>query len=61
MTTFFGTIGLLSLILSAGAVEADNYLIAFAMAVFGIITSMIAIYFQNKENFEDKQLYYKEN
>ena len=61
MTTFFGTIGLLSLILSAGAVEADNYLIAFAMAVFGIITSTIAIYFQNKENFEDKQLYYKEN
>ena len=61
MTTFFGTIGLLSLILSAGAVEADNYLIAFAMAVFGIITSIIAIYFQNKESENNNQLYYKED
>ena len=61
MTTFFATIGLLSLILSAGAIEADNYLLGFMMALFGIITSVCAIYFQNKENSKDTQLYYRDN
>ena len=59
MITLFGVTSIMSLILAAGAVEADNYLIGFGFAVFGIVTGMITILSQKKE--KQVQLYYKED
>ena len=59
MITLFGVTSIMSLILAAGAVEADNYLIGFGFAVFGIVTGMITILSQEKE--KQVQLYYKED
>jgi len=59
MITLFGVTSIMSLILATGAVEADNYLIGFGFAVFGIVTGMITILSQEKE--KQVQLYYKED
>ena len=50
MATFFGVIFIMSMVAATGAVEADNYLIGACMAVFGILTGLLTIILQAKED-----------
>jgi hypothetical protein len=49
MATWFAVLGIFALIFSAGAVEADNYMIAFVLFVIGTSTSFISIVCQEKQ------------
>ena len=57
---FTAIISVFSLIFATGAVESDNYLVAFCFVILGIVTGLVSIYLQNKEQEESKGLYYKE-
>lgn len=50
----------MSMILATGAVEADNYLIGFVFVILGILSGVAAIFYQNKKESKNKQLYYNE-
>jgi 1,4-dihydroxy-2-naphthoate octaprenyltransferase len=60
MITFLITFFLVSMVLATGAVEADNYLIGFVFVILGILSGVIAIFYQNKKESKNKQLYYEE-
>ena len=49
MTTFFGVIFIMSMVGATGAVEADNYLVGFVMALVGISTGILTLILQSKE------------
>ena len=50
MSILFGVIFIMSMVAATGAVEADNYLIGACMAVFGILTGLLTIILQAKED-----------
>ena len=60
MITFLITFFLVSMVLATGAVESDNYLIGFVFVILGILSGVIAIFYQNKKESKNKQLYYEE-
>jgi hypothetical protein len=49
MATWFAVLGILALVFSAGAVEADQYMLAFTLFVIGTSTSFISIVCQEKQ------------
>ena len=49
VATWFAVLGILAFIFSVGAVEADNYMIAFVLFVIGISTMFISIVYQEKQ------------
>ena len=51
MTTFFGVIFIMSMVGATGAVEADNYLVGFVMALVGISTGILTLILQSKEDY----------
>ena len=61
MTTLLATIFMISMVFATGAIEADNYFIGFGFFILGLLSGLGTLYFQNKENSKDTQLYYKEN
>ena len=60
MTTFLVSVFLISMILATGAVEADSYLLGFGFVALGLITGILALYYQNYKEEIEKQLYYNE-
>ncbi len=48
MATFFGVVFIMSMVGATGAVEADNYLIGFVMALVGISTGILTLILQNE-------------
>tara|TARA_A100001388_G_scaffold194795_1_gene146897 strand:+ start:636 stop:812 length:177 start_codon:yes stop_codon:yes gene_type:complete len=51
MATFFGVVFIMSMVGAAGAVEADNYLVGFVMALVGISTGILTLMLQSKEDY----------
>ena len=51
MATFFGVIFIMSMVGATGAVEADNYLVGFVMALVGISTGILTLILQSKEDY----------
>ena len=51
MATFFGVVFVMSMIGATGAVEADNYLVGFVMALVGISTGILTLILQSKEDY----------
>ena len=51
MATFFGVIFIISMVGATGAVEADNYLVGFVMALVGISTGILTLILQSKEDY----------
>ena len=51
MATFFGVVFIMSMVGATGAVEADNYLVGFVMALVGISTGVLTIMLQSKEDY----------
>jgi hypothetical protein len=49
MATWFAVLGILALIFGVGAVEADNYMIAFGLFVIGTSASFISIVCQENQ------------
>ena len=49
MATWFAVLGILAIIFSVGAVEADNYMIAFGLFVIGTSASFISIVCQENQ------------
>jgi len=50
ITVFFGVIFIMSMVGATGAVEADSYLLGACMAVFGILTGILTLILQSKED-----------
>ena len=48
MAIFFGIVFIFSMILATGAVEADNYLVGFIMALVGISTGILTLILQSE-------------
>ena len=51
MATFFGVVFVMSMVGATGAVEADNYLVGFVMALVGISTGILTLILQSKEDY----------
>ena len=51
MATFFGVIFIMSMVGATGAVEADNYLVGFVMALVGVSTGILTLILQSKEDY----------
>ena len=51
MATFFGVIFIMSMVGATGAVEADDYLVGFVMALVGISTGILTLILQSKEDY----------
>ena len=49
--TFFGVVFVMSMVGATGAVEADNYLVGFVMALVGISTGILTLILQSKEDY----------
>ena len=54
MATFFGVVFVMSMVGATGAIEADNYLIGFVMALVGISTGILTLILQSER--EDYKL-----
>ena len=50
MSILFGVIFIMSMVGAAGAVEADQWLMGFFMAMTGIFTGILTIMLQSKED-----------
>ena len=50
LATFFGVVFVMSMVGATGAVEADNYLVGFVMALVGISTGILTLILQSKED-----------
>ena len=48
MATFFGGVFIMSMVGATGAVEADNYLVGFVMALVGISTGILTLILQSE-------------
>ena len=48
MATFFGVVFVMSMVGATGAVEADNYLVGFVMALIGISTGILTLILQSE-------------
>ena len=48
MATFFGVVFVMSMVGATGAVEADNYLVGFVMALVGISTGIFTLILQSE-------------
>ena len=48
MATFLGVVFVMSMVGATGAVEADNYLIGFVMALVGISTGILTLILQSE-------------
>ena len=48
MATFFGVVFVMSMVGATGAVEADNYLVGFVMAIVGISTGILTLILQSE-------------
>tara|TARA_E500000318_G_scaffold68329_2_gene63135 strand:- start:649 stop:825 length:177 start_codon:yes stop_codon:yes gene_type:complete len=51
LATFFGVVFIMSMVGATGAVEADNYLVGFVMALVGISTGILTLILQSKEDY----------
>ena len=51
ISTFFGVVFVMSMVGATGAVEADNYLVGFVMALVGISTGILTLILQSKEDY----------
>ena len=51
MATFFGVVFIMSMVGATGAVEADNYLVGFVMALVGVSTGILTLILQSKEDY----------
>ena len=51
MATFFGVVFVMSMVGAKGAIEADNYLVGFVMALVGISTGIFTLILQSKEHY----------
>ena len=49
--TFFGVVFVMSMVGATGAVEADDYLVGFVMALVGISTGILTLILQSKEDY----------
>ena len=49
MATWFAVLGILALVFSAGAVEADQYILALALFVMGTTNMFLSIICQEKQ------------
>ena len=49
MATWFAVLGVLALVGATGAVETDQYMLAFTLFVMGISTMFISIVCQEKQ------------
>ena len=50
MSILFGVIFIMSMVGAAGAVEADQWLMGFFMAMTGIFTGILTLILQSKED-----------
>ena len=48
MTTFFGVVFVMSMVGATGAIEADDYLVGFVMALIGISTGILTLILQSE-------------
>jgi hypothetical protein len=48
MAIFFGIVFIMSMVGATGAVEADNYLVGFVMALVGISTGILTLILQSE-------------
>ena len=48
VATFFGVVFVMSMVGATGAVEADNYLVGFVMALIGISTGILTLILQSE-------------
>jgi hypothetical protein len=48
MAIFFGIVFIMSMVGATGAVEADNYLVGFIMALVGISTGILTLILQSE-------------
>ena len=48
ISTFFGVVFVMSMVGATGAVEADNYLVGFVMALVGISTGILTLILQSE-------------
>ena len=46
--TFFGVVFVMSMVGATGAIEADNYLVGFVMALVGISTGILTLILQSE-------------
>ena len=51
VATFFGVVFVMSMVGATGAIEADNYLVGFVMALVGISTGILTLILQSKEDY----------
>ena len=51
VATFFGVVFIMSMVGATGAVEADDYLVGFVMALVGISTGILTLILQSKEDY----------
>ena len=51
IATFFGVVFIMSMVGATGAVEADDYLVGFVMALVGISTGILTLILQSKEDY----------
>ena len=51
IATFFGVVFVMSMVGATGAVEADDYLVGFVMALVGISTGILTLILQSKEDY----------
>jgi hypothetical protein len=51
LAILFGVVFVMSMVGATGAVEADNYLVGFVMALVGISTGILTIILQSKEDY----------
>ena len=51
LAILFGVVFVMSMVGATGAVEADNYLVGFVMALVGISTGILTIMLQSKEDY----------
>ena len=49
VATFFGVVFVMSMVGATGAVEADNYLVGFVMALVGISTGILTLILQSEK------------
>ena len=48
ISTFFGVVFVMSMVGATGAIEADNYLVGFVMALIGISTGILTLILQSE-------------
>ncbi len=51
LAILFGVVFVMSMVGATGAVEADNYLVGFVMALVGISTGILTLMLQSKEDY----------